>query len=139
MKNNAKSLLGLVLIAGLTWAVAGGIKSDKKTPAAIEKNAISASENDHCQRPTAECPKNMGAGEETSEVESNSMDGQGMHSAADCPKGAKCPKEMHDAKSGQCCRKHSGSESKSAHVHGTTGTPEGKPVEAVKAKEPAAK
>lgn len=97
-------------MAGLTWAAADGVKSDKKTPAATEKNAITAGENDHCQRPSAECPKE-----------------------------AKCPKEMHAAKSGQCCRKHSGSDAKSAQGHGTTVTPEGKPVDAVKAKEPAAK
>ena len=81
MKNKAISLLGLVLIAGMTWAVAGGATSDKKAPAATEKNAITAGENDQCQRPSAECPKNMSSENETSEVGANSMEGQDISRA----------------------------------------------------------
>ncbi len=81
----------------------------------------------------------MSSENEPSEVDANSMEGKDLHSAADCPKGVKCTKEMHDAKSGPCCRKHSGGETHSSHVHGTTGTPEGKPVEGAKAKDPASK
>ena len=136
MKNKAKSLLGLVLVVGLTWAVADAVKSDKSTARPVEKSAISAGENDQCKRPVADCAKPSGAHEKAMGSEEKGMEGGKMHSEADCPKSADCPKGMHSAKSGQCCKKSAGGEAKSGHSHGST---DHKPVEAVKAKDPAVK
>lgn len=128
-------LAGLVLIGGLSWALAEGAKSTKAEATGTEKNAISVSDDEHCKKPMADCAKHDGAGEEkTSGAANSSSDAKESVSEADCPRPEKCPKGMHGAKSGECCKKHSMGATKTGHNHAAAQEAIAKPVEAPKSK-----
>lgn len=84
MRFKIKSLLSLLLVAGLALSFGEGVKSTSSPAKATEKsvtekNSISMDDKANCEKDTTQCPK-----------------------MADCPKGQECPKDHHCEKNHHC-------------------------------------
>lgn len=102
MKLKVKSILSLILVAGLAFSFGEAAKSNTSATkatdkSALEKNAISLNEKENCEKDTANCPK-----------------------MADCPKEKQCPKDHNCEKSGhdkKDCKRKMHSKKDAAHSH----------------------